>query len=181
MSLHDKKKLRKWCVIGGFVALALATLWHFVYDWLPCGFLSVLSPVNESPWEHAKLFLVPPLIWYAVMYFAAGKRWPNYAFSCAVSLVAMPALMLLIYEVCHLLGVDSLPVDIANSAVSIAFGMWLTYRLTVSGWKLSGPVFSAAAAVILIGLLALYAALTYYPPASPLFMDPPTGQYGIPY
>jgi uncharacterized membrane protein len=101
-------------------------------------------------------------------------------FACAVLLLVMPVLMLLIYSACHLLGVDSLPVDIANALVSITLGLWVTYRLTVSVRKLNGPLYSTAAVVILAGLLVVYAVLTYYPPQHPLFWDQQTHQYGIP-
>ncbi len=84
MEKNDHRTLKRWCVIGVFVVLAIASLWHFIYEWLPCGFMASISPVNESPWEHAKLFFVPPLIWYVVMYFAAGRRYPNFVFAAAV-------------------------------------------------------------------------------------------------
>ena len=180
MDRGNNRILKRWCLIGVLAVVVMASLWHFIYDRLPCGFLSIVSPVNESPWEHAKLFFVPPLLWYVVMYFIAGRRYPNYVFACAVSLLKMPALMLLIYEVCHALGVDSLPVDIANTLVSIALGLWAAYRMAVSGRKLQGPIFTVAAVVILAGLLVLYAMLTYYPPMHPLFLDQQTNQYGIP-
>jgi hypothetical protein len=180
MDRGNNRILRRWCLIGIVAVMALAALWHFIYDWLPCGFLSTVSPVNESPWEHAKLFFIPPLIWYVIMYFGVGRRYPNYVFACAVLLLVMPVLMLLIYSACHLLGVDSLPVDIANALVSITLGLWVTYRLTVSVRKLNGPLYSTAAVVILAGLLVVYAVLTYYPPQHPLFWDQQTHQYGIP-
>ena len=133
--------------------MGLAALWHFLYEWLPCGFLSVFCPVNESPWEHVKLFYLPPLIWYVVMCFAAGMRYPNYAFACAVSLLVMPALMLLIYLGCRALGIDSLPAAIVNTLLCIAMGMWVVYRLTVSKRRLYGLAFTVTAIMIFIGLL----------------------------
>jgi hypothetical protein len=180
MGKNDRRKLKRWCIIGVLVVMGLATLWHFLYEWLPCGFLSVFCPANESPWEHVKLFFVPPLIWYTVMYFIAGRRFLNYMFACAVSLLVMPALMLLIYSVCKALGIDSLPVAIVNTLVSIALGLRVVYRLTISERKLYGPRYTVTAIVILTGLFVLYALLTYYPPAHPLFWDPQRNQYGIP-
>jgi len=180
MKKADNRKLIRWCVIGVFAAMAMASLWHFIYNWLPCEFLSVLSPVNESAWEHAKLFYIPPLIWYAVTYFAVGRRYPNYVFSCAVSLILMPALLLAMYSIYSPFLDETLPLDIVNSLVTIAFGMWTVYRLTVSKWSLGGHALILASLFILIGLMVLYAAMTYYPIEHPLFMDNRTGQYGIP-
>ena len=181
MSRNSRRRLKRWCIVGVLAVMGLATLWHFLYEWLPCGFLSVFCPVNESPWEHVKLFLVPPLIWFIVMYFAAGWRYPNYVFACAISLLVMPALMLLIYLACRVLGIDSLPASIVNALVCIAAGMWVVYRMAVSRHRLHGPAFTAAAIVIFIGLFILHALLTYYPPTHFLFWDPQKKLYGIPH
>jgi len=180
MGRNSRRKLKRWCIIGVLVVMGLATLWHFLYEWLPCGFLSVICPVNESPWEHTKLFFVPPIIWYVVMYFIVGMRYPNYTFACAVSLLVMPAAMLLIYWFCRALGIDSLPASIVNTLVSIATGMWGVYRLTISKRKLHGPVYTILSFLIFIGLFLLYGFLTYNPPRHPLFFDPRRNQYGIP-
>jgi hypothetical protein len=180
MENSDNGKLRRWCIIGVFAVMVMATLWHFIYGWLPCGFLVAISPVNESPWEHAKLFFIPPLIWYIVMYFTVGRRYPNYVFAGAISLVLMPALILLLHVIFSSIIEETLPLDIVNSLVTIAFGMWVTYRLTVSKRKLNGVVFSTASVIIIVGLIILYATLTYHPPVHPLFMDKQTNQYGVP-
>ncbi len=180
METSDHKSLRRWCVIGVLVVMGLATLWHFIYEWLPCGFLSVISPVNESPWEHAKLFFIPPLIWYIAVYFTAGRRYPNYVFATIVSLVLMPAFMLALYGVYSQFMEETLPLDIANSLVTIALGMAVTYKLSVSKRRLHGPVLSVLAVVIVVGLPVMYGLLTYDPPQIPLFLDKQMNSYGIP-
>lgn len=176
----DHRKLRRWCIVGVFVVMAFATLWHFIYEWLPCGFMAVISPVNESPWEHVKLFLIPPLIWYIAVYFTAGRRYPNYVFAAAVTLALMPALMLALYGIYSQFMEETLPLDIVNSLVTISFGMAVTYKLTVSKRRLHGPVFSALAVVIVVALSVLYGLMAYYPPKVPLFLDMQTNEYGIP-
>ena len=180
MKDSEHRALRRWCITGVFVVMGLATLWHFIYEWLPCGFLSVIGLVNESPWEHVKLFFIPPLIWYIVVYFAAGRRYPNFVFAAAVSLVLMPAFMLALYGVYSQFLEETLLLNIANTLVTIAFGMWVTYRLTVSKRRLHGPGFSAAAVIIIAGLIVLYGQMTYDPPHIPLFYDTEAGNYGIP-
>ena len=180
MEKSDHKTLRRWCIIGVFVVMGLATLWHFIYEWLPSSFMAAISPVNESPWEHAKLFFVPPLIWYTIVYFAAGRRYPNFVFAAAVSLVIMPAFMLALYGVYSRFIERTLPLDIANALVTIALGMVVTCKLTVSKRRLSGPVFSTLAVIIVVGLIIIYGLLTYDPPQVPLFLDKQTNGYGIP-
>ena len=180
MEKSDHKTLRRWCIIGVFVVMGLATLWHFIYEWLPCGFMAAISPVNESPWEHVKLFFVPPLIWYTIIYFAAGHSYLNFVFAAAVSLLLMPALMLALYGIYSQFVEKTLPLDFANALVTITLGMAVTCKLAVSKRRMSGPVFSTLAVVIVAGLIILYGLLTYDPPRIPLFLDKQTGEYGIP-
>ena len=180
MEKSDHKTLKRWCVIGVFVVMGLATLWHFIYEWLPCGFMAVISPVNESPWEHAKLYFVPPLIWYIAVYFATGRRYPNFVFAVAVSLILMPAFMLALYGIYSRFMEETLPLDIANSLVTIALGMVVTYKLSVSKRRLYGPAFSILAVAIIVGLIVMYGLLTYDPPRIPLFLDKQTNGFGIP-
>ena len=51
--------------IGGILFTAiLGTLSHFFYDWTGQGALiGLVSPVNESTWEHMKLVFFPLLFW----------------------------------------------------------------------------------------------------------------------
>ena len=51
--------------IGGILFTAiLGTLSHFFYDWTGQGALiGLVSPVNESTWEHMKLVFFPLLLW----------------------------------------------------------------------------------------------------------------------
>jgi len=172
--------IKKWIIIGIFVVLALAGLWHFVYDWMPNAVLGSISPVNESPWEHAKLFFFPAIVYYAVMFAAAGRYYPNYVFACAVSLIVMPAVMLVLYGIYSSFAEETFVFDMINSVITVSLGMLTVYRLTVCRVKLHGGFFKLAAMIIVLGLLASYTLLTFFPPAHPLFLDKTTMQYGIP-
>ena len=110
-----EKALRKWSIIGVFVIIALAGFWHFLYDLLPCGLTAAISPVNESPWEHAKLFFVPAIIWYVIMYFAVGNAFPNYIFAHSIALLIMPVFMLLFYTLYSSFLEETFVFDMINS------------------------------------------------------------------
>ncbi len=169
-----KRKLKKWSIIGVFVVFVLAAGWHFLYDLLPCGFIAGIAPVNESPWEHAKLFFMPAIIWYVIMYFIVGKEFPNYIFSHAVALLFMPVFMLLLFYAYQTLLEETLPLDIANSFITIALGQFLAYKLTTSKLKLSGPGYNTAAMAIILGMLAVYIVFTFNPPHCDLFLNKTT-------
>jgi hypothetical protein len=173
------KKLRRWSIIGVFVTFALAGGWHFLFELAPCGFFAAIAPANESPWEHAKLFFMPALIWYAVQYFIVGRHYPNFVFSHSIALLVMPALMLLLYYAYVPLTGESLAANLINSFVTIAAGAWLAYRLTVSKKNLSRVPYRIAAMAVVLVLLAVYIAFTFAPPHCGLFWDSSGQHYGI--
>lgn len=179
-NMSDKKKLMVWSVIGTFIVYLIAPVWHFLYsDLLKSGVTALIAPVNESPWEHAKLFFVPAVIWYVILYFIVGRKFPNFIFSHATALPAMPAIMLGLFYAYKLFIPESLAIDIALSYVVIALGQLIAYKLTVSKLNLSGSGYTAAAMAIILVMLAVFTVFTYSPPRFDIFMEPEIGKYGI--
>jgi hypothetical protein len=178
--MSDEKKLMVWSVVGVFIVFLLAAGWHFLYsNVLKSGITAAIAPVNESPWEHAKLFFVPAIIWYVILYFIAGRKFPNFVFSHAAALLVMPALMLGLFYAYRLFIPDNLAADIILTFIVIALGQLMAYMLTVSKFSLSGPGYITAAMAIVLGLLVLFTVFTYYPPHCDMFMDQTSGRYGI--
>jgi hypothetical protein len=178
--MDEAKKLRNWSIIGTFVVFIISGGWHFLYsDVLRNPVIGLIAPVNESPWEHLKLVFVPAIIWYVILYFIVGKKFPNFLFSHAVALLIMPVYMLLSYYTYHSFLKETLAVDIMNTYITIALGQFIAYKLTVSKLKLSGPRFKAAAVAIVLGIFAVYAAFTFAPPHWPMTLDINVMKYGI--
>jgi len=173
------KKLRKWSIIGVFVTFAVAGGWHFLYEALPCSVVAAIAPMNESPWEHAKLFFLPALIWYTAQYFIIGRHYPNFIFAHSIALLVMPVLMLLLYYVYVPLTGESIIANMINSFVTIAAGAWIAYRLTISKKDLSRRPYRIAALLIVLALLTIFVAFTFAPPHCGLFWDPSAQHYGI--
>ena len=67
---------------------------------------------------------------------------------------------------------DSLAADIILTLIVIALGQFIAYKLTVSNCKLSGAGFNIAAALIVIAMLAVFIAFTWYPPHLTPFQGP---------
>ena len=174
------KKLKVWSIIGVFITFAIAGGWHFLYEVLPCGVIGAIAPVNESPWEHAKLFFVPALLWYVALYFIVGKRFPNFLFAYSISLLVMPTLMLLLYYAYLPFIGESLAANLINSFVSFAIGAYIAYRLTRSKKDFSGVPYRIAALLIVLALLVVFTAFTIAPPHIGLFWDPSSQLYGLP-
>ncbi len=180
MKNEKHQKLMCWSLIGIVVIFLIAGLWHFLYVWLPGPLTAVLSPVNESPWEHVKLFFMPVLIYFIIGRLTVGKAYPNFTFAHAAVLPLMPLLMLGLYFLSRAIGIGSLAVDLVNTLVVIAAGLLTAYGLTVSDKRMDGTAYRLASQLIVLALLIVFAILTYFPPHIPIFQDSNTLQYGIP-
>lgn len=55
--------MKKIKIIAVFVVMDLSVLCHFLYEWNNNFIFSILSPVNESIWEHMKLMVTPVLLY----------------------------------------------------------------------------------------------------------------------
>ena len=63
-----KKELRKCFFIGFIFICIFGTLLHFLYKWTGNNrIIGLFSPVNESIWEHMKLFFFPMLLFTVIM------------------------------------------------------------------------------------------------------------------
>ena len=172
------RQLRTWHIIGAFIIFALAALWHFVYAWIPSGVTAVIFPVNESIWEHAKLFFFPALIFFTLEYIAIGKNFRNYIFANVLSIFFMTGITFgLFYLYRDGFGIaESLIIDIILTFVGICLGLLIGHKMTVSKKKIGK---SAIGIILAILLCALYGVLTFIVPKKPIFMDNNSKKYGI--
>ncbi len=116
-----------WIITAIIAALAGSAL-HFLYDLLPTPLTALISPVNESVWEHLKLLFWPMLV-AALVLSRKAKDQPRLWASFFIALLAAPALLLGSYYGLKFFGVESLPVDILLYFVSMFFGFFLARLL----------------------------------------------------
>lgn len=146
-------------------ALAGAGL-HFAYDLCPAPLVGLFAPVNESVWEHLKLFFWPVLAAAFVMTrgSADGQRaWSGW-------LLAELAMPLFCAGGFYLLscgfGVEALWVDLTLYMLTLAAGFRLAYRKAVCG----DAAWAAGVLVIAVGLYgAALILFTLAPPLLPIF------------
>lgn len=175
--MERRTKYLEWA--GFFVCLGLGVLLHFLYEW--SGYhpaAALIAPVNESLWEHGKLYTVPVLLWTAVEAAAVPgtvrQRIP----------ARTAALYLMIFGTFAgyylYTGVVGRNVDWMNIALYV---LLLATGFLLSGWLMRQPGTGAwwmPAVFLLILLVSLQLNLTVDPPEWGLFRDPSTGGYGIP-
>lgn len=158
--------MKKRFFLAFLLAVLAGTGLHFLYDVCPVPLVGLFAPVNESVWEHLKLFFWPALAAACVLTrgSADGQRaWSGWL----LAELAMPLLCMgIFYMLSCGFGVESLWVDIALYVLVMAAGFSLAYRQTVTGRS----AWCAGVLVIAVGLYG--AALILFslaPPALPVF------------
>lgn len=142
---------------------------HFLYDALPNPLTALISPINESVWEHLKLLYFPTLA--AALVLSARDRLPQRFWSGFFAALLVPPTALC--GAFYLLGagfcVESTVLDILLYFIAMFLGFYMAYRLRKSGrwaaatpWLLL-PVTLYGAALILFSFAA---------PDLPIFLAP---------
>jgi hypothetical protein len=185
--MSARGKLLCW-EIGCIVWIAMAgSLLHFAFElseyWRP---MAVMAAVNESAWEHTKMYFWPGLLFALVQYTYTRKLANNYWFGKVVALALTPLLILVVYF-SYLAYVDfsgskpSLPVMLTIMITGIAAGQLASWRILCAR-PLHGITNSQVAAGYAVLVLA-FSSLTYFPPRVFVFENfycyQYTGEYGI--
>ena len=155
-----------WILVAVVTSVAGAAL-HFLYDLLPSVFSALISPINESVWEHLKLLFWPMLVGAAVLS-GRAKNKPRLWGAFFAALLAAPAFLLTSYYGLKALGIESLAVDISLYFVS----MFLGYALARYLYRKRKPENIAG---FLLMLVILYGAslvlFTFAAPPLPIFQE----------
>ena len=175
-----RKNLLRWEIVGALLTCAAGTLLHFLYGWSGDNALvAAFSAVNESTWEHMKLFFVPYFVFTMVQFIVFAEPFRNF-FACkgasaAAGLLFIPALF---YTIGGTIGETPDWVNLAIFYVTVALTYFLSYRLLTRGALRSGWV-QIAGFVLLWLLLFAFVYFTYRTPKFPIFRDPVTHCYGL--
>jgi hypothetical protein len=185
--VHRKLQLAFWeagCVI--FVAVA-GSLLHFAFElsefWTP---LALVAAVNESAWEHSKIYFWPGVVYALVQYTytrgVANNYWIGKALASTVTPVSIFAIYYSYMAVIGLLDTRaSLQVMLSIMLIGITIGQFASY-LVLSAAPLRRGL-RRMALPLYAGLLVMYSSFTFFPPTFFLFENffcyRYTGDYGI--
>ena len=172
-----KRSVVLWQVGGMLAVSVLGSLLHFLYDWTGTVFVAPFSAVNESTWEHMKLFFFPAVLYAVVQYFFFRKEYPD--FWCVKLVGVLTGLLLipvLFYTLNGAFGKTPDWVNIAIFFVSVICAFLVEWRLFTAAPMRCAPI---ACIIVLTVLGACFVIFTFLPPKPPLFLDPVTKTYGI--
>ena len=165
-----------------FITLAGAA-GHFVYEWSRHDpVVAVFFSVNESVWEHIKLAVLPSFIWFIIcarFYSGNPNLVPAQAASLLTTIVLIPALF---YGYTRFTRKSILICNIVCFAIGAFAGMHVFNRI-INAAAPDEPFCTALYTLCLLVLIAVALAFlnfSYHPLHNFLFVDPVTGEYGIP-
>lgn len=171
------KNLSLWQFAGFVFSVFLGTLLHFVFEWTGWIFLSPISAVNESTWEHMKILFFPMLIFAFIQqkYFIQDSSafWWIKGIGIFVGVWLIPVLF---YTYNGAFGKTPDWLNILFFFLAAGGAFLLETHLFRYHFSLPAPW---VAFLLVLIFAAAFAVFTFFPPKLPLFQDPITGLYGI--
>ncbi len=167
------QRIRSVHIAGAIFTVILGSLLHFVWEWTGKSDIAALfSAVNESTWEHLKLFFVPFILFSIIEYFIYGKDYSCFWNVKAVAVVlGMFVITAAFYTYTGILGFNIMWLDIGTFVLGTAAAYIFSYKYIISNSECSNLSQTIAVAVILL-LAAAFIIFTFYPPQIGLFADP---------
>lgn len=163
----------------GFLFISIVgTILHFTYDLSNHNkYVSLLSAVNESVWEHMKLVVFPSLIWTLIEIPFISSN-PNFLLAKCISLIVMILLIpTLFYAIKYLFKNSYLIIDILIFYIAVFVGEYLSSIIL----KMSpvSNIFNYFSLIILILIYGYFLIATIMPGEGEIYIDPNTKKKGI--
>lgn len=172
-----------WIIIGIPFIFLLGCLFHFIYALSGnMTLIGIISPVNESVWEHLKLAFYPILIWGLIQCCILNKfnkfNLETYIISLTISILAAIFFIISFYYIgTGAFNIHSVVWDIFSFFLSITFSQLISIYI-YENINSSNRMFSISL-FILLALAFIFTVFTFIPPKYPIFKDSNTGKYGI--
>lgn len=153
---------------------------HFLYDFFPNFITALISPVNESIWEHMKILTTSRLLYSLIDYFILRKNHlstQNFKFQLSTCTILSIPLYLAIYlPIYNYLG-ENLFISIILLLITYIIIDYLSYKILSSNTTYN--LLNQLAPYFLVSMYIIFGYLTYNPPKTFLFYDTTTQSYGI--
>lgn len=185
--MTNKTKLMLWEIVCIFWIAIAGSLLHFMFeltDYLRP--VAVFAAVNESIWEHTKMYFWPGLAFALTQYTYTRAYHNNYWLGKAIALGSTPIIIVFLYQsyMAYATFADakpSLAIMLGIMFGGIAFGQFCSYRVLTSA--IFTPLRLRFALPAIASMVAMFSLFTYFPPKIFLFENfacyQYTGEYGI--
>ncbi len=155
--------MKKKQIISVFAILLLSALVHSLYDLAPSFLTSIISPVNESIWEHNKMILTAYTLWTIISMFIYPKQTYNIVFTNFITSLCCMFIVDLIFTPVYfyiLKMQDNFPVTILIFTISIALAQVIGYYLLKRPYNRRLEFISIGLFII---LFIIFTYLSYHP------------------
>lgn len=162
--------LNKYMILGTIFVSVLGSLAHFFYDWTNNNaFVGLLTPINESTWEHMKLIFFPMLLFSVYIIPKIREIYP-----CITSAILSAILIgtwlvpVLFYTYTGIIGRSIMFVDVSIFFIAVIVAFYNAYRLTLS---CKMDKFTNTLYILLGVMFILFLTFTIFPPDIALFAE----------
>ena len=175
----NERKFKILEAVGVIVIYLIATLLHFVYDLSGGSTLSILfGAVNESVWEHVKIFAVGYVVWSLIELLWVKPPFKKFVTAKTISLYFLSLSIIVFFYTYNLFTEEPiLIVDLISSFIFVALSQFISFKLTASDNEIAD--YFPVAILLLMTYFVMFFSFTVFPPKVDLFKDPVTGMYGI--
>lgn len=168
-----------WEVLGAVVIFFIGVFFHFLYKYGgKKRWMAIISPVNESIWEHLKLTFYPVLVYTIIEFFIIKELPQNYLLAETLG-IYVTLLSTLVIEIVYpsVVKKNIFVLDLVVFFLAITVGQLFSYFFMTRYSETNLPVsYSIAILGFQTGIFALF---SFFPPRIPLFRDSVDGKYGI--
>ncbi len=183
----DKRLVLGWEVAAFFIINLVAGALHFVFELSNFSTpVAVFGSVNESTFEHLKLYFWPALVVALVQHAYVRTKVNNYWWGKGLAMAVTPLTIVAAFYfylgiALPIFGKGFLALDIGTGVLGVLAGNVVAYRVLTSEPK--ARRFSRAGWVLIGGLTVLMATAAWYPPQFFLYENfygyQYTGEFGI--
>ena len=172
-------KLKNLKLLGVILAFLFCFPLHFLYDKMPCFITSIISPVNESIWEHMKILfgsIILSGVIQKVIVKVSKLPYKNICISNFICAVLSIIIFLILYIPIYITLGEILPLTIFIMLIAIIIVQIISIYIVkyVKDLKMEN-----LAIIFVIITYILFGILTYNPIKIELFKDPVKISYGI--
>lgn len=169
-------------IIFCLLSIMLGIFLHFAYDLSNENILvGLISPVNESIWEHLKLIFVPFTLFGIIFYFYTKDKLTNTLLNTFLgNIVGMFSTVTVFYLFNNLLNIKSMLVGILSYALGLIFAYTIFYLgIYDSAFKSETSNSNILGVCTLTLMFVLFITSTFAPIKTNIFKDSITKTYGI--
>ncbi len=164
-------KEKKYLLPGIPILFIVGALFHFIYELSNENFLvGLISPINESIWEHTKMIVLPMTLYWCI-YYKLNKSELNkntWFFALLISLITSILLVpILYYFYTESFGFESVVIDISILFISLLIGHLLGIHVYENKNSSMNYLISIFLIILIIGVYIIF---TINPPNIPLFI-----------